>query len=472
MNLIFSPMGENRDRFVAGCFILGSGLLLLINLGLRTLENHDYLRHAEVAREMIRSGDWVVLRLNGEIYLDKLPLFFWLIGLPASAYGAVTPFLARLPSALSAWIGVIVLFFWAKRVYQSPWIGVLSGAILLSSYQFFLYARAARPDMVLTMLIILSLYFFDRGCEDEKEPRRRALFYGLSFLFMGLLFLTKGPLAVLMPFAVMTAFLVKERKLDLLASRPFLLGYGVMAGTILPWVFLFLSRIGFEEALLLVQENRVLTRQAPFYLYFGKIWAEFMPWSLLLPFLGAFVWRRWKEVWSSRESFFLIWFLLLFVGLTLMPYRASRYLLPLLPALAMMLGGFGKGKVKWFLIPALLSLVVWHGVEIHWATRNPSRSPGMTLTREIKTLTGEGPLYGYRLDGSTLEELNFYLDRLTPNLKRYEEVRRALGERKALVLVPERLYEKIRKDRNNSVVTVGIIPYKDERLVLISGGRP
>ena len=89
-----------KERWIIGSFVLISGLILFFNLWTRSLENHDYVRHAEVAREMIRSGEWVVPHLNGEVYIDKPPLVFWLIALPSSIYGGVTPFLARLPSVL------------------------------------------------------------------------------------------------------------------------------------------------------------------------------------------------------------------------------------------------------------------------------------------------------------------------------------------------------------------------------------
>ena len=59
-----------EDRWVTGVFVAVSGLLLFFNLWGRSLENHGYLRYAEVAREMIRSGDWIVPRLNGEVYLN------------------------------------------------------------------------------------------------------------------------------------------------------------------------------------------------------------------------------------------------------------------------------------------------------------------------------------------------------------------------------------------------------------------
>ena len=69
---------QDEGRIIGG-LIVASGLILFFNLWARSLENHDYLRYAEVAREMIRSGDWIVPRYNGEVYLDKPPLLFWLI---------------------------------------------------------------------------------------------------------------------------------------------------------------------------------------------------------------------------------------------------------------------------------------------------------------------------------------------------------------------------------------------------------
>src|SRR4030042_5021562 len=97
-------MRTNRWPFLS--FLGGSLFILFFNLWGRSLENHDYLRYAEVAKEMIQSGDWVVPRFNGEIFLHKPPLLFWLIALPSKIYGSVTPLLARLPSALFGHFGI------------------------------------------------------------------------------------------------------------------------------------------------------------------------------------------------------------------------------------------------------------------------------------------------------------------------------------------------------------------------------
>jgi hypothetical protein len=227
--------------------------------------------------------------------------------------------------------------------------------------------------------------------------------------------------------------------------------------------------VGLSEAVALVEGSQVLTRHAPFYLYFVQIWIQFSPWSLLIPVLAIFLWKHRDRVWSSRDSFFLIWFVLLFAGLIFVKYRASRYLLPALPPLALMIGGMGKKKVAWFLIPLSLSILAWHGIEIYWAKDNLSNSPGMVLTGELRPLLKGATLYGYRLDASTLEEVNFHLDRVTPELRRYETLLRVLDrDEQAVVLMPGKLYEKIRRSGNDSIRFLREFQYKEGKLFLVS----
>ena len=372
------------ERRIIGGLIVVSGIILFFNLWARSLENHDYLRYAEVAREMIRSGDWIVPRYNGAVYLDKPPLLFWLIALPSSLYGSVTPFLARLPSALAAWIGVFVLFLWGKRMYGSARAGLISAGILFSSYQYFSQARSAKTDMLLCLFILLAFYLFYLGYETTR--RKRTLFFLSSFFFMGMGVLTKGPFGFLMPFPILALFLIKEKKARMLVSGEFILGYMVLLLIALPWPLLFVRRFGLDESIALVRVTHPLSRQAPFYFYLIEIWGQFAPWSLLLPWLGIYVWRERFEIWHSGESLCLIWFVLLFLLLTIFQVRVSRYLLPALPPLALMLGGRWKKKVSYFFLCFMAIVLVWQIREIIWMRKDLSHSPGRVLTTEIKPL--------------------------------------------------------------------------------------
>lgn len=418
---------------------------------------------------MIRSGEWGVPYLNGKIFIDKPPLFFWLIAIPASIYGSVTPLIARLPSALSAWAAVVLLFFWARRVYGTNKAGLISGGILLSCYQFFFQARLAKTDLLLCLCIVLSLFFFHLGYEERG--RRQYVFHGLCFFSIGLGILTKGPFGLFVPLLVMAIFLARERRWGTWISKPFLLGYAISAFSVMPWIFLFVHRVGLGESIRLVKETEILTREAPFYFYFIQIWIQFFPWSLLLPFLFLKLWRQRRELWHSRDFFFLIWFVVIFVALSFFKYRTSRYLLPALPPLALMIGGVWKKRLYSFLIPFLLFVLIWHGVEISWIRKDKdlSHSQGMALAGELRPFTKESTLLGFQLDASTQEEINFYLDRVIPQMGEKEDLLKQRVEKEgSLVLMSREVYEDLQKRGGYSMTPVKEFSYKKGRLILIS----
>ena len=454
------------QRWIIGGFIIASGLILFFNLWNKSLENHGYLRYAEVAREMIRSGEWVVPHLNGEVYIDKPPLLFWLIAIPASLYGSVTPLIARWPSALAGWVGIIILFLWGKRIYGTIQSGLIAGGILLSSYQYFFQARLPKTDMLLCLFILLSLYFFYLGY--GAFGRRRSLLYGLSFFSMGLGVLTKGPFGLL-PLMILSAFLIKERQWRILICKEFILGYVILMLTAFPWIFLFIHRVGLEESITLFKETHILTRTAPIYFYFIQIWGQFFPWSLFLPFLFFYLWKERMSFWHSKESFFFIWFIVIFILLTLFRYRTSRYLLPALPPLALMIGGMWRKRMVSFLIPLLFVISLWHALEYYWVKKDLSYSPGMVLAGELRPFIKESTLSGYRLDTGTIEEVNFYLDRVIPILSKTEDFSESLrrGEER-WILMPKEIYEEVRIQRNLSMVWVQEFAYKKGKLILVS----
>jgi 4-amino-4-deoxy-L-arabinose transferase-like glycosyltransferase len=457
-------LSQQKQNRIIVVFIMVTGLVLFYNLWPKSLENHGYVRYAEIAREMIRSGEWVVPHYNGEIYIEKPPLLFWLIAIPSWFYGSVTPLIARLPSALSAWAGVVVLFLWGRRVYGTIQSGLITGGLCLMSFQYFFEGRNSKADMLFCLMIVLSLYFFYLGYDTDR--RKSFLFYGLSFFCMGLGALTKGPVGIVIPFLIVAAFLLRERQIKILVSREFLVSYAVLAITVLPWATLFIKKVGWEQTVALVNSTQVLTRKAPVYFYFLKICGEFFPLSLMLPFLFVHLWRKRGGQLQPGESFLLIWFVLLFVLLTVFTFRASRYLLPALPPLALMAGGMGRTGSKAFirfLAAFCLFVLIWHGVEWHRVRNNLSRSPGMVLAGEVKPVLGGATLSGYELDIGTVEELNFYLDRVMPILRETE----ALPGRK-FVLMPEKVYRDLQARGHDSLHLLRVFHYKGERLFLIS----
>jgi 4-amino-4-deoxy-L-arabinose transferase-like glycosyltransferase len=265
----------------------------------------------------------------------------WLIAIPSNLHGTITPFLARLPSAFFVWIGGIVVYLWGKQIFGDERSGLISSGILISSYLYFWQGRIARTDMVFSVIVLLSLYLFYLGYQ-----RRSAYHTVFSFALIGLAGLTKGPVGLFLPLSVVILFLVTEQKLRLLTQRRFLLGYCMVGLFLCLWLLPFLSHVGWNKAVEVWQQTKILTRHAPFYLYGYRIWIDFAPWSLFLPSLLFYYWRKKK---SQDEKFLLLWGSVLFCILTLFPVRASKYLLPAFPALALLMGGFWEKNLPPYL---------------------------------------------------------------------------------------------------------------------------
>ncbi len=482
-------MGPNRWLFLV--FLGGSLSILFFNLWGRTLENHDYLRYAEVAKEMIQSGDWVVPRFNGEIFLHKPPLLSWLIALPSNIFGSVTPFLARFPSALFAWIGGIVVYLWGRKMWGGERYGLVSSGVLISSYLYFWQGRIARTDMVFSVLILLSLYFFylsyfENECYSLPPPplpspvkgegvirgspfkvRRRQRSYHftiLSFLFMGMAGLTKGPVGLLLPFSVMALFLLAQRQLRLLIRKDFLLGYFMMALILGSWLVPFLSCVGWGTASEVWKETRILTRHAPLYLYGYRIWVDFAPWSIFLPSL---LFHYWKKEKNGDEKFLILWFFCLLLLLTLFPHRASKYVLPAFPALALLMGGFWR---KWSLVPFLIIffgvVLAWHGYEYTLIRKNNIRTPGLVLHQTLSPYQDK-KILGYRMDVDTLGKINFYGDKLIPQVREVKDLKeKAKGKGEVYIITTKTALTDLIKEGFH-VTSLQTIDDRKESLVFI-----
>ncbi|MGA2272637.1 MAG: glycosyltransferase family 39 protein [Bryobacteraceae bacterium] len=158
---------------------------------------------AQIARNMLRSGDWVTARLDGIPYLEKAPLIYWLIGGCFKLFGAYD-WVARIPVALSA-----VLLCWLTAAFGG-WAfgrraGTLAGVVMATSAGLFLFTRILIPDVMLTAAIALAMWAFLRALDDqEPHPRRWAMALAAS---LGVGMLLKSTVGVLFPVAAALIYL-------------------------------------------------------------------------------------------------------------------------------------------------------------------------------------------------------------------------------------------------------------------------
>lgn len=159
---------------------------------------------AQIARNMLQSGDWVTARLDDVAYLEKSPLKYWIIAVSYMLFG-VHDWAARIPLALAAVLLCWVTAKFGAWAFGEP-AGMYAGLCLSTCVGLFLFTRVLIPDAVLTLTIALALWSLLRSL-DEREPRPR---FWAMLLWAGMAagVLLKGLIAVLFPAAVSAIFLL------------------------------------------------------------------------------------------------------------------------------------------------------------------------------------------------------------------------------------------------------------------------
>lgn len=164
---------------------------------------------AQIARNMLKSGDWVTARLDGVAYLEKAPLKYWMIAVSFSIFG-VHDWAARIPMALST-----ILLCWLTVRFGawafSPRAGFHAGLALATCAGLFLFTRVLIPDVILTLAVTVALWSFLRAL-DESEPRPR-LWASLLAASLAVGVLLKGLIALVAPGGAAFLYLLLTRQL-------------------------------------------------------------------------------------------------------------------------------------------------------------------------------------------------------------------------------------------------------------------
>jgi 4-amino-4-deoxy-L-arabinose transferase-like glycosyltransferase len=334
-----------RDVMVDLLWLVGLALLLMATgLGLRDPWPADEPRFALVARDMLRSGDWMIPRVGGDLYADKPPVFFWLMAVAMSVTGSMR--LGFLLPSLLAGIGSVVLVYDLLRRVRGREVAFAGGLLLLVTFQFVWQFRQAQIDGVLCFFVTLSLY----GLLRHLFAGPGLGWFYLGWFAAGLGVITKGvgflPLLLLVPFVVLAG-----RGWPAPAPHRdvrWLLGPVFFLGAIALWfVPMILTTAAGGE--LLAYRNEILFKQTvtryagawhhhePFWFFVvNVIPVLWLPLSALLPW----AWPRWRQALRgpSRDTFVAV--LLAWVVIVVLFFSASSgkrgvYVLPAVPALVM-----------------------------------------------------------------------------------------------------------------------------------------
>ena len=338
-----APATARRDL---ACLALLFGLLYFFQLGDSNLVNPDESRYAEIPREMIASGDYVLPRLNGVLYFEKPPLMYWVLAGFLRVFGP-DELAMRATPALFALGGVLLTYAAARGLYGR--LAGLSAAIVLgTSLLYFALARILILDMAVSALMSATLFCFILGVREPPGARRRWLFFGL-YASAALATLTKGLIGFLITGAVMFLWLLLFNQWRRL--RPFYLPTGALLflAIVAPWHLLAAQRSDVWANFYFIHEHweRFTTtvghdRYEPWWYFIPVVLGGLFPWmGFLWPALRdalAGGWARRKE--NAEAWFFVVWAAFIFLFFSKSHSKLVPYVLPVFPALAVLIGAW------------------------------------------------------------------------------------------------------------------------------------
>src|SRR5512145_372048 len=209
MLVIFDRFFEKKQYQFCILFV-ASSILLLTSLRKGGLSGYDDAFYAHYGKQMILSGDWWSLRLNGYHIFEFPPMFPWLEALSMKVFG-VTDFAAKFPAALAGLLTIVLTYLVAKELFNGFWPPILSMAILSGTQYFSKYAMHSMTDVPFTFFFVLSIYLYLKGL---KEPR----LLPLSGVAIGAAILTRSVLG-LIPLSIIFLHLFVTGKRALIGSK-------------------------------------------------------------------------------------------------------------------------------------------------------------------------------------------------------------------------------------------------------------
>lgn len=310
------------------------------NLWVREFTGTDEPQYAQIGREVLLDGHWFALRLNGNPYYGEAPLYFWLEAILSLPYGDVTESSATMPSMLMALGTILLVYFLGRRLFNRR-AGLLAALIMVSMPQFHKYGCMARLDVPSAFLVTASLTAFYFGYTEPSCRRRYIL---MAWILMGLAAITsKGPVTFLMVGGTVTAFLWRRSDLKFLRDTQPIAGGILLAAVILMWLIpAYLSDgRGYFEGLLGQFTHHAKTPLGvdKFFFYFSNIFSGTLPWSLALPGVAYLYLKKPAEERKGLE-FAGLWLLVMLLIFSIALQKFSRYILPVYPAVALLLGSF------------------------------------------------------------------------------------------------------------------------------------
>jgi 4-amino-4-deoxy-L-arabinose transferase-like glycosyltransferase len=368
--------------------------------------------HAEAAREMLQSHDWVTLHINNRIrYLEKAPLMYWSVAASYSLFG-ITDWSTRLPLIVGLLLLLAVTYSLGRRSYGERG-GFYSALVLGTSVGPYLFTRFLIPEVLVALWLGLTFLFFLRSLNEN--PPSRLTCWGLAAT-CALNVLTKGLIGLVFPTAVILLYLLFTRNLRHLLRLRLFSSICVFLAVAAPWHILAAIRnpaqgnvrgflwFYFVNEHFLRYLNKRVPRDydtVPLLVYWALVLVWIVPWFVFLPQAVKNAAMRWHQRGftvqqpSNPSLLFLLWALVIVVFFSFST-RQEYYTVPALPGLALLIGGWLKkeeqenasesdrrsGRISSLLLFVIGSLACISGVIFLLLSKVPP--PGTDLAELLK----------------------------------------------------------------------------------------
>lgn len=326
---------------------LFAAVITLPGLGNGTLWDNSETVYGEVAREVLLSGDWVVMHVNAQAWFVQPPLFFWIAALCAKVFG-VTPFALRLPAALSTIAMGGALGYATARIAGAR-AGTIAAIVLSTSLMQAIVGRLAIMDALLDLFVVIAILCWFRALEPRPNrgdvPQHRAAAFLGGALALALGVLAKGPVAPVVVVLVIAVWLLWERRSGAAAVVPtpatLALATCLFLAVAAPWFVLEALRVGPQAAQELIGHYTIgrytgviENQRGPWWYYAPVLVLGFFPWIAFVPAAGAAALNTARTRDGSFERLAVTWAILPLLFFSFAQTKLPNYVALMLPALA------------------------------------------------------------------------------------------------------------------------------------------
>ena len=317
-------------------------LVWFVNLDARRLVHPDEGRYAEIAREMVVSGDWVTPRLNGLKYFEKPPLQYWATALAYKAFG-IHEWTARLWPALAGMLAVIAIGYAGSRRRRE--LGAFAGLALAGTLWHAGLAQIVTLDSGLSLFLAFGFAAFVSPSGGDCSARALHV-DGVVWAAMASATLSKGLIGVALPAGALVAYTAITRDFALWRRLCIGVGLAIYAMLAVPWFIAVARANGEFLRFFFIHEHfeRFLTtehmRSGPWYYFVPIFIVGILPW---LTMLASGLPRAWREgtpnaLGFSWQRFALVWSAFVFLFFSASGSKLQSYILPMFAPLALVVG--------------------------------------------------------------------------------------------------------------------------------------